>query len=93
MAVPVKNSCLLVQCFSNTTPPNFRVPQNTVRGSEKNSGINTQLFGNTAKYKYTLKYHENFCPAIYIYIYIYVCVCRFRLLAPDYIASMVDEFS
>jgi hypothetical protein len=42
-----------------------RVPQNIVWGSETNSRINKELFGNKAKnYNYTSKYGDNFCPAI-----------------------------
>jgi hypothetical protein len=29
------------QCFYNRVPQNFKVPQNIVRGSERNSGIDT----------------------------------------------------
>jgi hypothetical protein len=32
---------VLVHCFSDRVPRNLRVPQNVVKGSERNSGINT----------------------------------------------------
>jgi hypothetical protein len=46
-----------VQCFSNRVQRNLNIPHNIVWASDRNSGINTWLFWNTAQnYKCTSKY-------------------------------------
>jgi hypothetical protein len=55
---------LVDHCFSNMVLLHLRGPQNIVRGSDRNSGINTILKYRKKNYKYTPKCSENFCLAI-----------------------------